>query len=620
MCGISGFVGQRNDKALHAMNAALVHRGPDGEGTFSNDDLNVHLAHRRLAVIDLAGGHQPMASADGQIQVIFNGEIYNQLELRKELTAKGHVFLSDHSDTEVLVHGFEEWGLELALRLSGMFAFAILDQSQRRLVLGRDRFGKKPLYYTQRGGFFAFASEISALLCHPSVTPRLDELAIKKFFAYGFIPSPRTQYAEIEKLPGGCVLSLDLTSRATRLTRYWKFGIEAPEDERALDEGEVCEQIRELLSQAVEKRVIADVPLGVFLSGGIDSSAILKFAASHIPGAVSSFSIGFKEKSFDETPFIEEMVKHVGSNHSHEIIDLERAKSLIFDVLGRMDEPLGDPSILPTYLVSQMARKNVTVALSGDGGDELFAGYDPFKALKFAEIYQRFVPKPMHLGARLVAARLPLSDRNMSWEFKINRALRGVSYKQSLWNPVWLGALEPDEIGDLFQSAADPAEIYSEAIDLWDSSSATSVVDKTLEFYTNLYLTENILMKSDRAGMINSLEIRSPFLDNELVEFARRLPHRLKLKNGVTKYILKKSLNGVIPETIIHRKKKGFGIPIARWLREFPATARPRDLPVLDQSWQDRYWQQHCSKTRDYRHCLWNLISLSSCLKEQKFF
>jgi asparagine synthase (glutamine-hydrolysing) len=617
MCGICGFVGRRNDDALAAMNAALIHRGPDGAGTYGDNELGVYLAHRRLVVIDRSGGAQPMASADDQIQVVYNGEIYNHLDLRAELTAKGHVFRSDHSDTEVLIHGYREWGPNLPKRLSGMFAFALLDRRAQRLVLARDRFAKKPLYYWQRGDSFAFASEVSALLKHPEIFPKTDLLALQKLFAYGFIPAPRSQYEGIKKLPGGSVLTYDLSTHRSTIETFWRFHIRPEDPDLPADEEEICEQLRELLSRAVRRRLIADVPLGILLSGGIDSSAILKFAAGHSTGPVSTFSIGFREKSFDETPFIDRMVAEIGTDHHHETMDLERARDLLPDVLGRMDEPLGDPSILPTYLVSQVARKHVTVALSGDGGDEMFAGYDPFKALALAQTYQRIVPKPLHRAIRLAAAWLPVSDRNMSLDFKIKRALRGLNHPPQLWNPVWLGALEPADIGELFQCRPDPEEIYSEAIDLWESSEATSLIDRTLEFYARLYLMENMMTKVDRAGMMNSLEIRSPFLDNDLTDFAARLPYRMKIRNGNTKHILKRALEGHLPTAILTRPKKGFGIPLSRWLRDLEPSARPRNLPGMDQAIQDRYWKRHGEKVEDHRHCLWNLLALDACLTTQ---
>jgi len=594
------------------MTAELVHRGPDGEGTFVDQELGAHLGQRRLAVVDLEGGVQPMFNEDGSIAVIFNGEIYNHAELRDELTAKGHVFQSDHSDTEVLVHGYEEWRPALPDRLNGMFAFAVLDRRRRRLTLVRDRFGKKPLYYTLNPQVFAFASEVTSLLRHPATDRTLDELSLQKLFAYGFIPAPRSQYRQIRKLPAGCWLEYELDRRELKIERYWQFRIEPLSDIPARPLETWTEELRGLLSAAVRRRLEADVPVGVFLSGGIDSSAVGLFAQQALAaGELRTFSIGFDDKSFDETPYIERMAQFLGSRHRHETIDLEQTKSLLPEVLGRLDEPLGDPSILPTYLVSKLARADVTVALSGDGGDELFAGYDPFKALRLAKTYQSLVPRPVHAAIRLAAARLPLSDRNMSLEFKLNRALRGVSYRPGLWNPVWLAALEPREIGELFAAPVDVEELYSEAIALWDDSRAEHLVDKTLEFYTNLYLMDGILTKVDRASMMVSLEARAPFLDRDVVEFARRIPHTYKLRDGETKYLLKKALTGLLPSDILHRKKKGFGIPLARWLRELPPSNRPTRLPHMDPAWLQQCWTEHCQRRRDHRQCLWNCLTLN---------
>lgn len=617
MCGICGFHGRGERSILDAMAAALSHRGPDGQGTFVDDDLRVYLGHRRLAVVDLPGGEQPMWNEDGRVGVVFNGEIYNHAELRAELVEAGHVFASHHSDTEVLVHGYEEWGDGLVERLNGMFAFAVLDRSAKQLFLARDPFGEKPLYYTHERGLFAFSSELTSLLRHPDTDRELDKLSLQKFFGYGFIPAPRTHYRRIAKLAGGHWLRLDLSSGQLELRCYWDFRIE-PMDPPPDPEQRWGEELRHLLSEAVRRRLMADVPLGVFLSGGIDSSAVLAVAAGHLDNEqIQSFSIGFQQSSFDESAYAQEAARSIGSKHHQQVIDLDMAKSLLPRVLGHLDEPMGDSSILPTFLVSEYARQKVTVALSGDGGDELFAGYDPFKALQAAELYRRFVPKPVHAALRALAGMLPLSNRNMSLDFKLTRALRGVSYERSLWNPIWLGALAPDEIGELFDESLDLEEIYSEALEAWDNSPSEHVVDKTLEFYTKLYLQDNILTKTDRASMMVSLEARAPFLDRDLVDFARKIPHQYKLRNGETKFLLKRAFAPLLPKRILSRKKKGFGIPLSKWLREMPDTARPRTLPFMNEQWLMSRWKDHCGYRADYRHCLWNCLALSYNLAAQ---
>jgi asparagine synthase (glutamine-hydrolysing) len=427
VCGIAGFAGAGTRDDLRAMGDAIRHRGPDGEGIHVDERHHVHLVHRRLAILDIAGGDQPMWNEDRTVCVIFNGEIYNHLELRAMLAARGHSFRSDHSDTEVLVHGYEEWGEELPARLNGMFAFAVWDSVRARLFLARDRFGKKPLYYCSEPGFFAFASELTALQRHPSVPCDVDRRSLQKLLAYGFVPAPRSLYRAIERLPGGCQVMVDVARpHAATARRYWQFAIDAPASIPRNPERAWGEELRALLSQAVRRRLMSDVPLGVFLSGGIDSSAVLAYACANLPkGQVHSYSIGFHEASFDESAHARQVAAKLGATHHEEILDIERARALAPEVLGRLDEPFADPSIVPTFLLCRFARQEITVALGGDGGDELFAGYDPFRALKVARWYNALVPSWMKGGIRRLADWLPVSDENMSLDFRIRRGPAG---------------------------------------------------------------------------------------------------------------------------------------------------------------------------------------------------
>jgi asparagine synthase (glutamine-hydrolysing) len=550
-----------------------------------------------------------MWNEDGRIAVVFNGEIYNHRKLREELAGRGHCFRSDHSDTEVLVHGYEEWGSDLPLRLNGMFAFAAYDKRKGELFLARDRFGKKPLYYAQADGRFSFASELRGLARHSHFELEIDRRALKKFFAYGFIPAPNTLYQNCQKLPGGCHITVDARTGRAEVRRYWRYAIE-PEEDGAGEEA-LAEELRHLLSRAVERRLMSDVPLGFFLSGGIDSSAILHFASEHLPrGQIESFSIGFEEPSYDESSHARDVARLIGTSHHEKILSIDKARDILPEVLSRLDEPLGDASILPTFLLSEFSRRHVTVALSGDGGDELFAGYDPFQALRPASVYERCVPRGVHRMLRRLAGALPLSSSNMSLDFKLRRSLAGLSYPRRFWNPVWLGALDHEEIADLFGEPTDPEDLYSEAADVWDHSTSDNLIDKTLEFYANLYLQDDILMKTDRASMMVSLEVRSPFLDNDVVDFARRLPNRFKYRGGVRKYILKKALKDLLPDRILHRKKKGFGIPLVQWLREFPLDARMDSVPQLDPEWVATRWREHQAGKADHRQFLWCWLGL----------
>ncbi len=470
MCGIAGFVGRGSRDDLVAMTRAQAHRGPDEDGFHIDEAQAVFLGHQRLTIRDAAGGVQPMWNEDDTVCVIFNGEIYNHVELRRELEQHGHVFRSDHSDTEVLVHGYEQWGAGLAVRLNGMFAFAVYDTRQRRLLLARDRFGEKPLYYYKADGLFAFASELAALPCHSGIAarPRLD--AVRKFFAWGYIPAPMAFYEGTAKLPAGHVLEFDIATQATSVTPYWRFRIEPDDAYEARSEASLIEELRHLLVQAVERRLVSDVPLGIFLSGGIDSSLIAAAAVQkHPPERVKAFTIGFVEKSFDESDYAQTVARHLGIDHHLKVLSIDAAKELIPSVLSRLDEPLGDPSILPTYLLAQFAREQVTVALSGDGGDELFAGYDPFAALGPAQAYMRLVPAVLHRFFRAVAERLPHSHDNMSLDFKLRRTLMGLSYPQSAWAPAWMAPVEPDLHHELFEAPDDVEALYGDAMALWNS-------------------------------------------------------------------------------------------------------------------------------------------------------
>jgi asparagine synthase (glutamine-hydrolysing) len=593
------------------MAGAVLHRGPDASGCHIEHEFGLHLASRRLAIIDLAGGQQPMWNEDGSVCVLFTGEIYNQAALRAELIAAGHVFRSSHSDTEVLVHGYEEWGSGLPERLNGMFALVIWDRPRRRLFAARDRFGEKPFFYVARPGFFAFASELSALIRHPAVDRSIDPRALQKFFAYGYIPAPHALYRGARKLPGGCHLTFDLAESRICEQRYWRFAIEADQHAPANRIGDLAAELRETLDAAVARRLDSDVPLGVFLSGGIDSSTVLALAARHRdPSGLDTFTIGFNEPSFDESAHARHVAAAIGSRHHERILDFETARGLAAEVLARLDEPTGDASILPTYLLSAFAREKVKVALSGDGGDELFAGYDPFAALAPAAWYDRLVPPPVHLLLRRMVGMLPRGTTNMSLDFRLRRTLMGLSYRPGVRLPVWMSPLEPARIGALFDQPMTTEELYSEAIEAWDHAKSANPVDRALEFFTNFYLQDDILAKTDRASMMVSLEARAVFLDNEVVDFCARLPHGYKYRGGVRKFLLREAARGLVPDAVLKRPKKGFGIPFARWLRQMPEMPPLDAIPGLRPEWIAERWSAARSGAEDERLLLWSWLSL----------
>ena len=478
MCGICGFVGAGNRDNLASMNEALIHRGPDAGGLWHDVQEAVYLGHRRLSIIDLSGGAQPMWTADDTLGVVYNGEIYNHLELREELIRNGHHFVTDHSDTEVLLHGYRQWGRELPSRLNGMWAFALYDRKRHEIFISRDRFGKKPLYYSLQNQTFAFASELRALIRHPQIAANVDNKGLKKYFAYGYIPAPSTIYRQIFKLPGGHCLLLKTDVLNFQVSKYWDFVLEPFERVPENPEETWGEELRELLRKAVRRRLMSDVPLGVFLSGGIDSSAITAYAAEATGQTrMKSFCIGFEEASFDETKYARIIAERYNTVHHEEILSMERARELLPEIVGKLDEPMGDSSLMPAYLLCRETRKHVTVALAGDGGDELFAGYDPFRALAMAKWYDRLIPGPVHQAIRLMAAALPSTHRNMSLDFRLKRTLRGLSYPERLWNAVWLGPLDPQDLEALFQEPTDIEEVYAEAIEQWDACKQENPAD-----------------------------------------------------------------------------------------------------------------------------------------------
>jgi asparagine synthase (glutamine-hydrolysing) len=608
MCGICGFAGNGDIGDLEQMTSALVHRGPDDDGLWYDKSKGIFLGHRRLSVIDIEDGSQPMWSGDGSICVIFNGEIYNHPSLRQILEGMGHRFLTDHSDTEVLIHGYREWGEDLPLKLNGMWAFALYDRDRGRIFFSRDRFGKKPLFYTVQEGTFAFSSELSSLIRHKNIQASFSEKSLRKYFAYGYVPAPLSIYKNIYKLPGGHNLKLDVSCLDYSVSKYWDFVLEPFENIPKNPEEEWGEEIRSLLSKAVDKRLVADVPLGVFLSGGIDSSSVAACAAvSAGKDKIKTFSIGFNERSFDESSYSQKIASTLGTKHHLKILSLESETSLLGQIGQRLDEPMGDSSLLPTYLLCKETRKDVTVALGGDGADELFAGYDPFRALKMAEIYSRLVPRAVHRGVRMIISLLPVFHHYMSFDFRLKRTLRGLGYPRKFWNPVWLGPLSPHGLEELFGGEMDLEDLYSEAIEQWEACRQENIIDKTLQFYTKLYLQDDILVKVDRASMMNSLEVRSPYLDIELVDFVRKIPSQYKYRKGETKYILKKSLEPLLPKEILYRSKQGFGIPIGKWFRDGRMDFDSGLFnSMLSGDYSERLMGEHIRGRHDHRAFLWN--------------
>jgi asparagine synthase (glutamine-hydrolysing) len=614
MCGICGVVGRGpvDREALGRMMDTLRHRGPDDDGSYvaeREDGTAVALGFRRLSIIDLESGNQPIANEDGSVRIVLNGEIYNFRELRAELDARGHRFAT-HGDAEVVVHLYEDQGARCVENLNGMFAFALWDERERRLLLARDRFGKKPLYYADVGGLLLFGSELKALLEHPACPHELDLGSLSRYLALEYVPTPHSIFAGVRKLPGGHVLHWHEGRIAVE--RYWD--LEFGDGRAAMSDDEYADELRRHLREAVRRRLVSDVPLGAFLSGGIDSSSVVAMMARELSaGSVKTFSIGFAERSFDESEHARRVARHFGTDHHEDVFTASALLDVLPDVADVLDEPFADPSVLPTYLLSRFTRGSVTVALAGDGGDELLAGYPTFPADRFARLYR--VPRLLHERAVVpLADRLPVSTANFSLDFKVKRFLRGAAEPADRRHAMWLGAFTPAEQAALLgHVGVDP---FAETQRAFAAAPTKDPLERLIYAYATTYLQDDILVKVDRASMACSLEVRAPFLDVELVEFLGRVPPRLKLRRLDTKHLLKRAMAGVLPPGIAGRAKKGFGIPVAEWLKkdlrepllDELSPARLREQGLFAPAEVGRLLSEHLAGRRDHRKQLWTLF------------
>jgi len=557
MCGICGVAGGNpagGRELVGRMCSALAHRGPDDEGSVHLD--GVTLGMRRLSIIDLEGGHQPMPNEDSTVWAIQNGEIYNHLELRELLVAAGHSF-NTQSDTEVLVHGYEEWGEAMVDRLNGMFAFAVLDRRRGVVLLARDRMGIKPLHYAIDGKRLVFASELKALLRDPALRREIDPVALDQYLAYEFVPSPRSIVLGIDKLQPAHILTWSVRDGTHRIRRYWSPELGVADGHRSLDEE--SERLREVLRESVRKELISDVPLGVFLSGGIDSSAVAAMM-TQLGGDVKSFSVGFADRSFDESRYARQVAHHLGTEHRELTLEPDMLLGLIPKLPSLLDEPMGDASIIPTYLLSEFTRRHVKVALGGDGGDELFAGYPTLQAHRLAAYYLR-APRVLREGVvEPLVRRLPVSRGNLSFDFRAKRFVGGARYPVAERHQRWMGSFNAQERAVLLAR-----EVPHEVED--GEAAYADPLNQVLALDMRLYLENDILVKLDRASMMASLEGRVPLLNNDFVEYATHLPLNMKLRGLRSKFLLKRALRGLLPEAILNRPKKGFGIPVAHWFR-----------------------------------------------------
>ncbi|AFY52857.1 asparagine synthase, glutamine-hydrolyzing [Rivularia sp. PCC 7116] len=647
MCGITGFWDTSrqisNDKlaiVVEQMSNSLIYRGPDDKGSWVDTETGIALGHRRLAIVDLSPqGHQPMISADGRYVIVFNGEIYNFLELRQQLESLGQQFRG-HSDTEVMLAGFCQWGMQEATkRFNGMFAFALWDRSKRVLYLGRDRLGEKPLYYGWVGRTFLFGSELKALKAHPDFQPEINRDALALFLRYSYIPQPFSIYKGIYKLPPATLLCVDGNTITSEPIAYWSLkeaaeaGVSNP---FTGSETEAVDQLEALLKDAVAMRMIADVPLGAFLSGGIDSSTIVALMQAQSSQKVKTFSIGFYEEEYNEAQHAKAVAQHLGCDHTELYVTAEQTRAVIPKLPDLYDEPFSDASQIPTYLVSQLARNHVTVSLSGDAGDELFGGYTRY--LWSNRIWQKLGWIPQNMRHLLANGLTGVSSENWNRAFASINPFLPTKFQQPF------AGYKLHKLAEIL-AAPDPDTMYTGLVSRWKQpetvvigSSEPNTVLSDRQSWADLpdftqrmmfldmltYLPEDILVKVDRASMGVSLEGRIPFLDHRAIEFAWRIPMSMKIREGEGKWLLRQVLYKYVPQQLIDRPKMGFGVPIDKWLRgslrdwaeELLDETRLRQEGFFNPQQIRQKWEEHLSGKRDWEYHLWDVLMFQAWLEK----
>lgn len=655
MCGFVGFLGgasphgEAGDLAVvKSMADKIVHRGPDDAGYWHDAAQCIALGHRRLAIIDLSpAGHQPMPSASGRYVIVFNGEIYNHLSLRKELESKGRApSWRGHSDTETLLAAFDAWGIQGTVeRAIGMFAFAVWDRENVTLTLGRDRIGEKPVYYGWQGSgreaTFLFGSELKALRAHPAFAHRIDRSALSLQMRHDYIPAPYSIYEGVGKLPPGSLLEVSLKQRDPKVWRYWSCVAAADAGASAPYSGNVADAVDELenlLKDAVRRQMAADVPLGAFLSGGIDSSTVVALMQSQSSRPVKTFSIGFHEDGYNEAEYAKAVAAHLGTEHTELYVTAKQAMEVIPHLPELYDEPFSDSSQIPTFLVSRLARQHVTVSLSGDAGDELFCGYSRYE--QTARLWRRMSAGPLPL--RRLAAKGLTSLSPQSWnrlagplEGFLPRSMRGANVGDKLHKGA--GVLDSRSIDALYLRMVshwhDPASVvlggYAPLTAMADVSKAgahLSDMQRMMLADMLTYLPDDILVKVDRAAMGVSLETRVPFLDHRVVEFAWKLPQSIKVRDGKTKWILRQVLYRHVPVSLIERPKMGFGVPIGEWLRgplrdwaeSLLDEGRLRNEGFFHPATIRTKWREHVSGQRNWQYLLWDVLMFQAWYEQQK--
>lgn len=615
MCGICGIFNFGSEEAvdistLKRMCTVMSHRGPDDEGFFV--ERNIGLGMRRLSIIDLSTGHQPISNEDGTIWIVFNGEIYNHLIIRKELESKGHKF-STKTDTETIVHAYEEYGENCVDELRGMFAFAIWDNAKKKLFLARDRVGIKPLYYYIDDKRLIFGSELKVILEHPGIPKDLDFGALDNFLTFEYIPAPLTIFKNVKKLSQAHTLSIE--NNRVSINEYWKLHFR----EVKRSEEEICEELYEILKEAVKMRLMSDVPLGAFLSGGIDSSTVVGLMSEVMDKPVKTFSIGFDDPSYNELKYARIVAKHFGTDHTELVIKPDIA-DWVDKLIKYLDEPFGDFSIFPTFLVSELTRKHVTVSLSGDGGDELFAGYEHYVANRIDSYYRKLPTIFREKLIPYVVSKVPPSSQKKGLVNKVKRFVEGTLHPCSLRHFRWAKFFSEEEKAVLYSEGVkrdlEDVDTYLPFTKYLSESNGADYLDQELFADIKTYLCDDILVKVDRMSMANSLEARVPFLDHKFVEFVATIPSRMKLNGFKSKYILRKAMERILPKEILYRNKQGFSIPIKNWLKDelkplmedMLSPKRIRREGLFNPEYIDRLKAEHLSGVANHSHRLWSLM------------
>ena len=618
MCGITGIYNYTsndpvNKNTFEKALDAIYHRGPDEHGYFYDDKNGVSLGSRRLSIIDLSTGKQPLYNEDGSIILVCNGEIYNYPELTEKLISSGHR-LKTHSDCEAIIHLYEMYGTKCVEHLNGMFAFALWDTNKNLLFLARDRMGVKPLYYALQNNSIYFCSELKGLLAIPEIKRELNLESLNKYLTFENIPSPHCIIKNIFKLEAGYVLTVH--NGHIKKEQYWDLPLDLPK--LKITEDEAIEELERLFSASVKRRLLSDVPLGVFLSGGIDSSLVAKFMAEHSSEKIRTFSIGFHEKSFDESKIAMRFAKELNSEHNQFLFDSKECLKLIPNLASLVDEPLSDASILPTYFLSNFASKQLKVCLGGDGGDELFAGYQIFPVHKLIGLYD-LLPRELKKLLLYFANKMPPRETYLSFPFVLKQFLRGAGLSTELRMFAWMGAYLDNEKKQLLNSNIQSKITENTFEDIRNHLSKKFVStdeDRMLYLISKLYLTDDVLVKVDRASMFTSLEVRGPFLDYTIQDFSAQLPYDLKLSRLTSKYILKKMAKKHIPNYIINKRKQGFAIPVTKWLKHelkdtllnYTSKSYLENQGLFNHDFVAKIVQNHLNETWDNKKLLWNLL------------